>query len=182
MRVPGENEGRAFAQAPAGPARAICCDVVDEGIQESKQWKNDDGTPKRAHKIRLVFQLEHLMDNGRRFAIHQWYTLSLNEKAALRKLLVSWGAVTPEQLENGIDDIESHLLGRPGLANVVHNGEYANIASIQPMHPAMPALEPDPAYIRVKDRDKSKLTASGTPADLTQFPEDDGYGYGYGDG
>lgn len=152
MPIVAKNEGGAFQNAPEGTSVAVCCDVVDLGIITSV-W---EGETRSAHKIDVVFQLAELMDDGRPFTIRQRFTLSLNEKANLRKFLESWRgrAFTAAELKDGFD-VEK-LIGAPALIQTVHvtRGEktYANINSVMTLPKSMKAITVRD-YVRVKDRE-----------------------------
>lgn len=97
-------------------------------------------------------------EGNRRFLVSQWYTLSLHEKANLRKDLDAWRgkSFTDEDLKEGFD-VEK-LVGAPCLLNVTQsksekNGKvYANVSSIMPLPRGMSKIAPE-GYVRVKDRD-----------------------------
>jgi hypothetical protein len=159
--------GELFEAAPAGLHQAVCVDVVDMGIlkvtyggKEKEQWK-----------IRLVWQLDELMKDGRPYLAQKRYTNSLHEKATLRKELESWRSrqFTQEELEGF--DLEK-LIGANAQINiqqVTKNGQtYGNVVSIVPLGRGMQKIEPK-AYVRVKDRDAAgqvddePLTADDIP-------------------
>src|SRR6185295_3766959 len=85
-----------FTPAPEGLHNAVCVDVVDLGIVDTKFGKKE--------QIRLCWELDPAtagtLDDGRRFLIQKTYTPSLLEKAALNKDLKAWRgrAFTAEEL------------------------------------------------------------------------------------
>src|ERR1700684_2934792 len=101
--------------APAGTHAAVCCDVVDLGMLEV----SFGGKTKTQHKVNLVWQIEEDRDDGKPFTVRKRYTLSLHEKASLRKDLESWRgrAFTPAELEGF--DLEV-LIGIGCMLNVIH--------------------------------------------------------------
>ena len=137
-----EESGRTFEPVPEGCHLAVCYGVVDLGTHVS-QFKDDNGKLKESRKALLMFELPDERINVDRDgipvnlprAISKQYTLSLHEKAALRKDLQAWRgqAFTPE--EKKAFDIEK-LLGCQCQLKVVHQMSedhqktYANIASI----------------------------------------------------
>lgn len=160
------GEGKTFAPAPAGVHQGVCVDVVDMGMLEVK-WA---GETKKQHKVRIVWQIDEAMEDGKRFIVQKRYTLSLHEKANLRKDLEAWRAkaFTAEELPFDIE----RLLGVNCFLNVVHahkDGKtYANVASIMPLKKGMPKMDPE-GYQRVKDRD-----AQAHPDDdIPQLTDDD---------
>jgi hypothetical protein len=156
--------GGNFIPCPSGQHSAVCVDIVDMGILEVKFGKE---APKSQHKIRIVWQVEEVMADNRPFIVQRRYTLSLHEKATLRKDLESWRGkqFTAEELEGF--DLEV-LLGIPCLLNVIQEKKdgstYANVASIMRLPKVMtPIKQRD--YIRVQDR---------TPAQTAEAEQDHG--------
>ena len=156
--------GGNFIPCPPGQHSAVCVDIVDMGLLEVKFGKE---APKSQHKIRIVWQVEEVMADNRPFIVQRRYTLSLHEKATLRKDLESWRGkqFTAEELEGF--DLEV-LLGIPCLLNVIQEKKdgstYANVASIMRLPKVMtPIKQRD--YIRVQDR---------TPAQTAEAEQDHG--------
>lgn len=127
------NNG-SFELAPTGNHVARCYSVMDLGFQET-EWQ---GEKKVTRKVRIAWELPNeLMEDGRPFSVSATYTLSLNEKANLRKDLQSWRgrAFTEDELA-GFDLFT--VLGAPAMVNVVHNSAnngntYANVGSVSPL-------------------------------------------------
>jgi hypothetical protein len=106
-----------------------------------------EGQEKTARKVRIEFELPletKVFKEGepeKPFSIGKEFTLSLHEKAKMRKYLESWrGKPFTEQEANGFDI--SKLIGAPCMVNVVHgvskSGKaYADIASITPVAKGM---------------------------------------------
>lgn len=153
MAIIARDSGSAdFEPAPEGMHPAICVDVVDKGLV--------DGTWGQAHKVQFRWQLDGHSDAGLRNDGKQWlvvrqFTLSLHEKAALRKFLTSWrGKVfTPEELQGF--DLEK-VIGAPCILQIIHNTRpdgkvFANIDNIMPLPKGY--NKPVAAeYVRVADR------------------------------
>src|SRR4051794_3571047 len=115
MGIIAKANGGDFVLCPAGAHAGVCVDVIDLGIVESEF----NGEKKKAHKVRVVWQIEEEQDNGKRFTAGKRYTLSLHEKATLRKDLESWrGRPFTNQELDGFD-LEK-LLGIGALINVIH--------------------------------------------------------------
>jgi hypothetical protein len=128
--------------------QAVCCDVVDKGVMDTGFG------PK--HKIDVRWQAEEKMPSGKPYLIVKRYTLSLNEKATLRKDLESWRgkAFTQDELEGF--DVEK-LIGANALLNIVHNvgkkgGTFANVAAVAPLVKGMAKIAVSADYVRVKDQ------------------------------
>lgn len=146
------GESREFTPAPAGLHQAVCVDVVDMGMLEVTYA----GKTKQQHKIRLAWQIDEPMEDGKRFIVQKRYTLSLSEKATLRKDLESWrGKPFTRDEEMGFD--LERLIGVNCFLNVVHASKegktYANVASVVPLKRGMAPITAD-GYVRVKDRDE----------------------------
>lgn len=162
----GDNE---FPTAPAGTFAAVCVDVVDLGMIEV-DW---GGKKKRQHKIRIAWQIEENQENGKPFLVSKRYTLSLHEKAALRKDLESWRgrAFTESELEGF--DVEV-LLGIGNYLCIVHTKKdgktWANISAIM----RLPKGAQSPTqrdYVRVKDRPDTKAMAAPQQGDTEDYSE-----------
>jgi hypothetical protein len=127
-----------FTPIPEGPHPAICDMFVDLGLQES----GGKYAGKVQHKIYIRWQipslrLEYEKDGVKHegpMTIGNKYTLSLHEKAALRKTLQGWRgrAFTPEELKKF--DVTT-IVGKPCILSVSHSpkdggGVYANVDSV----------------------------------------------------
>lgn len=136
----GES-GEARTPAPEGTHQAVCVDVIDKGIVEMPGY--DGKPPKKKHMISIAWQLNEARDDGKRFLVYRRYSLSLNEKASLRKDLESWrGKAFTREEEMGFD-VET-VIGVNCLLNVQHRTKdgktYANVVSIMPLVKGMPKL------------------------------------------
>jgi len=142
--------GPTFIPAPEGAHAAVCVDVVDLGTLEV----NYGGKSKKQHKIRIVWQIDENMEDGKPFLVQQRFTLSLHEKAGLRKVLESWRGrqFTEEELQGF--DVET-VIDKPCLVNIIHQNKagsiYANVTSVMRLPKGMAVLTPRD-YIRVVDR------------------------------
>jgi hypothetical protein len=94
------GDSKLYTPAPVGAHQAVCVDVIDKGIVEVTYA----GKTKKQHKISLAWQIDETRDDGKRFLVYKRYTLSLNEKATLRKDLESWrGKAFTRDEEMGFD-------------------------------------------------------------------------------
>lgn len=150
-----------FVLCPAGAHLAVCVDVVDLGNVKT-QWQ---GKEKTQHKARVVWQINERMDDGKPFTAQRRYTLSLDDRAALRKDLESWrGRAFSEDELNGFD-VES-VIGKGCMLNVVHETRdgktYDNVATVMRLPKGMnpPPIE---GYVRVKDRPADGGGTDGAP-------------------
>lgn len=145
-----KSGGSSFSPIEAGTYPARCCGVIDLGLQHI-EWQ---GQHKDQEKVMLMFELptERIEvegeDKPRWLSVR--YTVSLNEKAGLRKALDAWRGkpMTAEELK-GFNI--GCLLNAPCMLTVVNkegaNGNlYANIGGIsKPMKGIpIPELESEP--------------------------------------
>jgi len=167
-----ESSDRVPILAPAGLQAAVCCDVVDRGIQEDEY----EGKKTMKHKVSVHFllakeipaQWTHPHSNetiavpeslvGRPFGVSRWFTMSLHEKAMLRQFLEAWRgrSFNGEELQGF--DMESLISVGTGLSIVHKMSErsgkwYAKIqgASLLPDDWKAPPIPTD--YIRLSDRE-----------------------------
>jgi hypothetical protein len=153
MSIIAKRSNGSFVPCPAGLHQAVAVDVIDMGVIESA-FMDNNGKPKRQHKIRLAWQVAEKMEDGKPFLVQKRYTLSLDEKANLRKDLESWRGRAFTEAELGGFDLEV-LIGvncQINVTQVQKDGQtYANVTAIVPCGKGMPKLKPT-AYVRVKDR------------------------------
>jgi hypothetical protein len=138
------GDSSSFTPAPEGVHQAVCVDVIDKGLIKST-FLDKAGNPKMQHKIAIAWQIDELRDDGKRFVIYKRYTLSLNEKATLRKDLESWrGKAFTRDEEMGFD-VET-IKGANCLLNLQHHtvGEktYTNVMSVMPLMRNMAKIAP----------------------------------------
>ena len=105
-----------------GSYSATCYRLIDLGTQES----NYQGEKKYARKVMIGFELDEEMEDGKPFVVATTMTVSLHEKATLRKFLSGWRGrdFTPEELL-GFDPHK--LIGAPCLLSLVQKGDYVNV-------------------------------------------------------
>lgn len=144
------GDGQTFTPAPAGVHQAVCVDVVDLGMLDVT-WQ---GVKKTQHKVNVAWQIAEDRDDGKPYLVFKRYTLSLSEKANLRKDLESWrGRKFTDDERKGFD--VERLIGVNCLLNVTHNhvGDktYANIVSIMPLAKGMATIQAR-EFVRKVDR------------------------------
>lgn len=145
MSIIARNAGGGdYTPIEAGNYPAICYEMIHIGTVEEEIM----GTKKKLNKVRLSWELPTEMkvwkdgEPERPAAISKEFTLSMNEKATLRKCLASWRGkdFTEEQAKEF--DI-TVLLGKPCMLNVIHKSSkdgaktYAEIGSVSPMPKGM---------------------------------------------
>ena len=148
--------GGDFKKVPPGVYVARCFSLIDMGTQLS------DGQygQKEQHKIRIGFEVFGEDDQGAPLTvvldgkempltINKTYTLSLHEKAGLRKDLAAWrGRDFTDEEAKGFDI--SKLLNVYCMLNVTtseNNGKtYTNIAGITPLPQALKSAKPEAVH------------------------------------
>lgn len=155
-----------YTAAPEGLWPAVCVDVVDLGVVA--------GAYGAKHKVRVVWQLDLIDEaHGRRFDVARVYTLSLHERAALRKDLESWrGRKFTEPELDGFD--LDKLIGVPAQVAVTHDlGDdgtiYANISTVVPPLKGVAKLVPLD-FVRWKDRAAVRPNGASAPEGDANVP------------
>lgn len=140
MAIYAENNGGGNLEpVAAGNYVARCYSMIHIGTVQDVI----NGQSKLVNKVRLTFELptetkEFREGEGPKpYSIGKDFTLSMNEKATLRKMLESWRGKSFTEEEAKRFDV-TKLLGIPCMINVIHKTSktgknYAEIASITPM-------------------------------------------------
>jgi hypothetical protein len=154
--IVAKKSGGDFEVAPAGSHSAVCVDVIDLGVLSV----TFGGQTKAQHKVKVVWQIDEARRDGKPHQVSQRYTLSLHEKASLRKDLESWRGKPFTEAESSGFDLET-LIGIPCMLSVVHNvkGEntYANVAGVMKVPRGMQPM-------KMKDYARATTSdASGAP-------------------
>jgi hypothetical protein len=138
----GNNSGGDFEQVPQGTFAARCYQIIDLGHQ-TFEWK---GEAKVAPKVRITWELNEMMKDGRPFSISKEYTASIGEKANLRKDLEAWRNRKFSASELANFSLEN-VLGAPCMLGIVHapskdgTKTYANLGSIMALPKGMECPE-----------------------------------------
>lgn len=118
------------------------------------------------HKVRLIWQTEVAMPDGKPYLVDQRYTLSLDERSNLRRDLEAWRGRAFTLAEAAGFDLE-RLIGVPcGLVVVHKQGKeagkvFANIQAVLPAMPGAPLHVRD--YVRVSLRQPSTAPTGPQP-------------------
>ena len=169
MAIFAREPASKYTACPEGLHQAVCVDVVDLGIVQT-QWGDKP-------KVRIVWQTDEIdPSTARRFEVRGLYTLSLSEKATLRKHLESWRGkkFTGDELRGF--DLEK-LIGVNCQIQIIHNVSdegrvFANVQAIVPHNPKAPKIEPR-EYLRERDRlpgDRGDLSLGGAMGDPDREP------------
>lgn len=139
-----------FTPCPEGLHQAVCVDVVDLGLQKGQFGEK--------HKVEIRWQVDQENEQGRRFQLRKWYTLSLHEKSNLRKDLECWRGRKFTEAELAGFDLENLIKANCQL-QVIHNisdegKTYDNVQAIVPHNAKLPKIAPQD-YVREQDRAKA---------------------------
>lgn len=149
------GESKSFTPAPEGTHQAVCVDVIDKGMQNTPFGQK--------HKVDVAWQLGEKREDGTPWMVFKRYTLSLNERAWLRKDLESWRGKPFTRDEEHQFDVES-VIGANCLISVQHNTNgdktYANVTSVMPLMKGMAKLSAASDYVRVCQRDNGPVDAA----------------------
>lgn len=164
--IVARDEGGTFERPPADGYSAVCVDVIDLGYFFDPKWK------KVTHRCAIVWQLDCRDSKGKLFEIAQRYTVSMGEKAYLRRDLSAWRgkSYTDEEAKAGAP--LAKLVGVPAYITVEHNKSgdktYANVVGITKLPKGLTPLEPE-NYVRsehwkkgdINEAEKQKFAAQG---------------------
>lgn len=164
--------GGTFKRVPPGAYIGRCYSLIDLGTQLTSGQFGE----KMQHKIRIGWELFGEDETGAPLTIEvdgkmmpmtisKTYTVSLHEKASLRKELAAWrGRDFTEEEARGFD--VSKLLGAYCMVNVTSsesNGKtYSNVAGLTPLPGALKNAKPAPVHEHVVfDLDKPDMAVFG---------------------
>lgn len=144
---PDKSNGKDFKLVPAGTHMARCYQFIHLGHVPNTF---PGATTSTVNKIRLTWELpdEKAVFNAEKgeqpFVMSQEYTLSMNEKANLRKMIESlFGQkLSDEEAENFDTEL---LVGKPCLLTIVHTVKgdktYTNVQNVTSLPKGMPVPE-----------------------------------------
>lgn len=151
-----DSGGGNFKRVPAGAYIGRCYSLIDLGTQLTTGQYGE----KLQHKIRIGWELFGEDENGQPLTvdvdgkempmtISKSYTVSLHEKASLRKDLAAWRGRDFTDDEAKAFDI-SKLVGAYCMVNVTTsetNGKtYSNVAGLTPLPGALKNAKPAPVH------------------------------------
>lgn len=154
--IASDAGGGNFKRVPSGVHIGRCYSIIDLGTQVT------DGQfgLKEQHKIRIGWELFGEDDDGKPLTvdvdgkempmtISKSYTVSLHEKANLRKELAAWRGRDFTEEEAKAFDV-SKLVGAYCMVNVTtseSNGKtYSNVAGLTPLPGALKNAKPQPVH------------------------------------
>lgn len=164
-----------FPIHPEGQFTAVCVDGIDLGEQENVKFGN------WSRKYAIVFQTNEINpETGKPFEISERYTVSMGEKANLRKFLGQWRGKTYTTAEAEEGAPLHKLEGVNALVQIGHNTSeatgktYANIISIMPLPKGMPKIKAE-GYVRAEYwedvKKKARVPEPVAAGDFEDFPQ-----------
>lgn len=159
------NTGSDYKPHPEGIHPAVCVDVIDMGLVETEFQGQFRMTP----KVKLVFESEQKLEDGRNATISKNFTASLHPKAKLAEFLGKWRGrpvIPGETIDLG------KLLGASCTLVISHQQNmvgrtYAAIDAVsKPTKKLVPSGFYDPAAARqrLEEWKQAKPARTGTPA------------------
>lgn len=136
-----DGGGSDWALPDEGMVSAVCCAIEDRGQVLSPQ------SGKMQHKCRIIWQIDQMNERfNERFEVSAIYTVSLHEKATLRRALETWRGKKFTREELNEFDLDN-LLGVPCQVQIQHKitsqgRTFANVVAVVPLGKGMPALKP----------------------------------------
>ncbi len=194
MLVSDNGGGGTFEQAPVGAHVARCIGLIDIGTHHGEY----EGVPNVRRQVIVKWELpnELISDGefaGKPFTVSEFYTLSLGEKANLRKALVAWrGKEFTEDELKGFD--LKNVLNKPCMLQVGRNKkDRAKVQAVMSLPKGMACpdqvnqclyftlSEFDPTvyenlsdgYKRLIGESDEWASRNGTPNDKPAFVDDD---------
>lgn len=163
-----------FVPHPEGIFPAVCVDVIDLGQEETEY----QGEKRIRNCVRVAFETEAKMDDGKPFFIAKKFTASLHQKAKLAEFIGKWRGRAVEMNES-ID--LGKLIGASCTLVISQNRNietkkiYSGIDAIsKPTKKMVPSGHYDPAAARVRIneyRAKKNMPPLGTPLSTTPKQE-----------
>ena len=145
MAINATNTSTPRELIPAGNYIARCYKMLHIGTN----LETIDGKTQLMNKVRIGWELPtetKVFDEAKGeqpLVIDQEYTLSMNEKSNLRKMLASWRGQDFSEDQAKSFDI-TNLIGKPCMVNIIHKpaktGDkvYQSIGSVSPMPKGVP--------------------------------------------
>ena len=136
MKVNATGSNATKKTAPQGAHIGRCYQIVDLGTTEDKKFGG------RKRKVQFLFELPNELEvfddskGAQPYYVRTSMTLSMSEKANLRKFIESW--IGKPMIDREASNFEiMDLLGMPAMLNITHRvtdgGTFANIMSISPL-------------------------------------------------
>ena len=170
MAITAPKSGKNFAPAAEGVQAGVIAKVVDLGLVE----KTYQGQTTKKPMIQILWQVAEKDEAGEPKRVSEFFTLSLHEKAKLRKRMINlFGTVPPADF-----DFEK-LLGTNRNLVLVHSKSadgsrtYANIETTMKLNPGQKKLDIVPFELKKKDEVKAVQPLTGARPVTEADPIDD---------
>ena len=188
MLIAKDTTGDKFPKLPlpeAGTTQAVCCAVWDLGLQKSSYM----GEEKIQHKIIIAWEIVEKINapeseyHDKPYMLNKKYTLSLGDKANLRKDLESWRGVpfNENELKSGFD--LERLYGVNCFIGIKHEPDrndpskiYANVTAILPLPKGMEKITPLRARDELPPKWVQEKISQAVVINEIQQPEDFPFG------
>lgn len=168
--TPDPVKNKEFKLVPAGTHLARCYQFIHIGHIPNTY---PGSTSAIINKIRLTWELPEELtvfkegEDAKPFSVSQDFTLSMNEKATLRKMVQSWMGKTLTDDEAAVFDAES-LVGEPCLLTIIHKEgkdgkKYANVQNITKLPAKMVCPESVNALKIINWQDMTKEVFGSLP-------------------
>lgn len=167
MAINATNSGTTRELIPAGNYIARCYQMIEIGTVDELIL----GEKKTLKKVRIGWELpeETRVFNEEKgeqpFVISQEFTLSMNEKANLRKTLASWRGKDFTEEEAKSFDV-SKLVGVPCMLNIIHKPSRADQSKI---YEQIGSVSPLPKSIKCPDQVNRTILLSYDDFDYNLF-------------
>lgn len=191
MLIAKDTTGDKFPKLPlpeAGTTQAVCCAVWDLGLQKTTYM----GEEKIQHKIIIAWEITEKINapeseyHDKPYMLNKKYTLSLGDKANLRKDLESWRGIpfNENELKSGFD-LEK-LYGVNCYIGIKHEPDrndpskvYANVTAILPLPKGVAKITP----IRPRDEQPPKWVQEKISQAIVipEIPEPEDFPFGVTD-
>lgn len=141
-----------FPLPAPGTTQAVCCAIWDLGLQRTTYM----GAEKIQHKVVIAWEITEVINapdsefHGKPYMLSKKYTMSLSEKANLRKDLESWRGLpfTADELKKSGFDL-SKLYGANCYLGIKHVPDqndpdkvYANVTALLPIPRGLAKIQP----------------------------------------
>lgn len=161
----------AYVPHPEGVHAAVCVDVIDLGMMEVTYQGRTSMKP----MVRLVFETEELLEDGRNATIHKRFTASVHPKSRLAEFLGKWRG---KPVADGESIDLAKLIGASCTLIISHEERdgrtYASIDMVsKPTKKLKPSGHYDPAAARERIAHwaaKDAAAAGAAPAPVPQAP------------
>lgn len=164
------DTGGSYEKPPADGYSAVAVDVIDLGYWYNRVYD------KVEHKLAIVFQLDALNSQGKRYEIANRMTFTFGPKSRLREFLGQWRGRTYTDDEAREGAPLAKLVGVPAYITIEHktSGDktYANIVGITKLPKGLTPIKPE-GYTRSEnwkkqtsaeaDAQRYSATMPGTP-------------------